>query len=292
MIESEYWLALTHAPCYMGALLTYFGSPRAIFEADALEWATLNIKNELLQYLHTPNWAAVENDMRWLAQTGNHLITLYHSDYPPILREIYDPPLVLFVRGNPVLLKHPQLAIVGTRSASQEGKWTAWTFAHDLASQGFTITSGLVLGIEGESHHGALAAKGKTIAVAAWGLDQMYAVQYRNLTQQIVDTGAIISEYPPGTIRSRLHFLGRSRIISGLSLGTLLIEAPENSAALDTINFALEQGREVFVIPGSIHNPLVKGCHQLIKQGAKLVETIHDILEELKNYQNIEAQQH
>ncbi|MCK5664418.1 MAG: DNA-processing protein DprA [Thiotrichaceae bacterium] len=288
MKDPEYWLALAHAPRNLGSLLNHFGSPRHLFEAGPLEWRVHCA--DVIKYLQKPNWYAVENDIQWLAQTGNHLITLDHSDYPPFLREIYDPPPVLFVRGDTLLLKSPQLAIVGTRSASSEGEWTARTFAENLSNQGLTITSGLVFGIEGASHWGALAGQGKTIAVAGWGLDQIYPAEHSELTQKIVETGTIISELPPGTQIKRMHFRSRSRIISGLSLGTLLIEAPEYSGALDTVRFAIEQGREVFVIPGSIHNPLVKGCHQLIKEGAKLVENVNDILEELQNYHYIEAQ--
>jgi len=284
----EYWLALVHAPDLRPALfrqlLNYFGSPRGIFEAGYWEWRTLNLKKDLLKYLQKPNWLAVENDIRWLAQPGNHLLTLEHPDYPPFLREISQPPLLLFVQGDYTLLKSKQLAIVGTRCASDEGKKTAIEFAQRLSRYGFTITSGLAQGIEGVSHRGALAVAGKTIAVAGRGLDQIHPKEHHTLAHQIIETGALISEFPLDTPAKREHFLRCSRIVSGLSLGTLIIDAPRYSNSLDTAYFALEQGREVFAIPGSIHNPLVKGCHKLIKQGAKLVETTEDILKELQIY--------
>jgi DNA processing protein len=288
--SEKYWLALVHAPNLRPALfiqlLNHFGSPRDIFEAGYWEWRTINLKKDLLKYLQKPNWLAVENDIRWLAQSGNHLLTLEHPDYPPFLREIHQPPLLLFVQGDYTLLKSKQLAIVGTRRASDEGKKTAIEFAQYLSHYGFTITSGLAQGIEGASHWGALAVGGKTIAVAGRGLDQIYPKEQHTLAHLIRETGALVSEFPPGipTQVKREHFLRCSRIVSGLSLGTLIIDAPKYSNSLNTAYFALEQGREVFAIPGSIHNPLVKGCHKLIKQGAKLVETTEDILKELQIY--------
>ncbi len=290
-LDEEYWLALARAPrigpVNFVRLINHFGSPRGVFEAERWEWRALNMKADLLNYLQKPNWHAVENDMRWLAQPGNQLLTLSHPNYPPFLREIYDPPPILFVQGNGVLLGHFQLAMVGTRRSSREGEWTARMFAEYLSHQGLIITSGLALGIEGASHWGALVSTGKTIAVAGWGLDQIYPAQHSALTHKILETGVLISEFPPGTPVKREHFPLRSRIVSGLSLGTLLVEAPEGSTALYTARFALEQGREVFAIPGSIHNPLTKGCHHLIKEGAKLVETVEDILEELQIYRSL-----
>ncbi|HDN27595.1 MAG TPA: DNA-protecting protein DprA [Thioploca sp.] len=287
-IGDEYWLALARAPGVKPIdfvrLINYFGSPREVFEAGRWEWQSIHCKGYLLNYLQNPNWQAVENDMRWLAENGNHLLTLHHPAYPPLLREIYDAPLLLFVQGDVTLLKSLQLAIVGTRHPSREGEQTARTFAKYLSHLGFTITSGMAYGIDGASHWGALSGTGKTIAVAAWGLDHFYPPRHRELAYQIAETGALVSEFPLGTPVKRNHFLRRSRIVSGLSLGTLIVEAPQYSSALRTIHFAADQGREVFAIPGSIHNPLVKGCHRLIKEGAKLVETVDDILEELQIY--------
>ena len=280
----EYWLAFAHAPCPVNHLLSYFGNPRDVFEAGYQEWRTLGIKGNLLNYLQNPNWAAVEKDMQWLAQSGNHLLTLYHPHYPRLLREIYDPPLLLFVQGDCTILSNQQIAIVGTRNGSYEGIKNAKLFSEALSYKGFTITTGMSYGIEGASLWGALTGTGKIIAVSAQGLDKVYPTQYNDLVDKIIEKGALVSEFPPGTPVRRKNFLSRSRIVSGLSLGTLVIEAPKRSTALYTVRFALEQGREVFAIPDSIHNPLVKGCHQLIKEGAKLVETIDDILEELQIY--------
>jgi len=287
--EQEYWIALLRAPgvgpVNFARLIKHFGSPSGVFEAGREQWKALNMKQAQVNYLQNPNWAAVEKDIQWLAQPDNHLLTLDHPDYPPFLRSIDDPPPVLFVHGDYTLLSTPQLAIVGTRHPSSEGEQIAKDFAKYLSNQGFTITSGMALGIDGASHWGALAGTGQTIAVAGTGLDRVYPAKHRELAHQIAQTGALISELPIGTPVNRHNFPIRSRLVSGLSLGTLVIEAPERSGALYAAQHAAKQGRDVFAIPGSIHNPLVKGCHQLIKQGAKLVETAADILEELSNYQ-------
>ncbi|HEW98531.1 MAG: DNA-protecting protein DprA [Candidatus Parabeggiatoa sp. nov. 3] len=292
--EQEYWIALLRAPgigpINFARLVKHFGSPSSVFEAGREQWKALNMKPAQMNYLQNPNWAGVEKDIEWLAQADNHLLTLDHPDYPPFLREIDDAPPVLFVHGDYTLLKTPQLAIVGTRHPSSEGEQLAKDFAEYLSNQGFTITSGMALGIDGASHWGALAGTGQTIAVAGTGLDRVYPAKHRELAHQIAQTGALISELPIGTPVNRHNFPIRSRLVSGLSLGTLVIEAPERSGALYAAQHAAKQGRDVFAIPGSIHNPLVKGCHQLIKQGAKLVETAADILEELSNYQALIAQ--
>jgi DNA processing protein len=291
-LGEEYWLALARAPNigpnHFKHLLNHFGTPRSLFEAGHREWRSLRLRTDLRRYLQKPNWLAVEKDMYWLTQAGNHLLTLAHPNYPPLLREIEHPPPLLFVQGNCGILTTLQLAIVGTRHASREGIKTAQTFAQQLSMQGLTITSGMAYGIEGASLWGALLGTGKTIAVAARGLDRTYPTGHQTLAYQIAQTGALISEFPPGTPVKRVHFLRRSRIVSGLTLGTLVIEAPARSSALYTVRFAAEQGREVFAIPSSIHNPLAKGCHQLIKDGAKLVETIDDIFEELHLYRYID----
>ncbi len=287
--EEEYWLALAHAPgigpVHFLRFLNYFGNPRAFLEAGRAEWQKLGLKAELIHYLQNPDWRAVDQDMQWLAQAGNYLLTLHHPDYPHYLQQISDPPPLLFIHGDYTLLSSKQLAIVGTRHPSREGEKNAREFAEYLSLQGFTITSGMALGIDAASHCGALAGNGKTIAVAGTGLDRVYPAQHRDLAHRIAASGALVSEFFPGTSVRKGHFPRRSRIVSGLSLGTLVIEAPENSGALYAARHAVEQNREVFAIPGSIHNPLVKGCHQLIKEGcAKLVETVIDILEELKIY--------
>lgn len=287
--EEEYWLALAHAPTmgpiHFQRLLEQFGSPRAVFEAPRSQWQELGLKADLLKYLRNPDWSAVEQDLHWLAQSGNHLLTWHHPDYPLHLRQISAPPPLLFIHGDYTLLSSKQLAMVGTRHPSRDGEQTAKAFAESLSLHGFTITSGMALGIDGASHWGALAGSGKTIAVAGTGLDRVYPAQHCELAHKIAETGALVSEFFPGTPVRKGHFPRRSRIVSGLSLGTLVVEAPEQSGALYAARHAIEQNREVFAIPGSIHNPLARGCHKLIKEGgAKLVETVVDILEELKIY--------
>ena len=193
------------------------------------------------------------------------------------------------MRGNPLLIAQRQLAIVGSRNPSSSGIDTAFEFAKTLSEHGFVITSGLALGIDAASHRGALAAGNFTIAVAGTGLDRIYPARHKDLATEIVNTGAIISEFPPGTTAKANHFPRRNRIISGLCQGLLVVEAAKESGSLITARMALEQNREVFAIPGSIHNPLARGCNALIRQGAKLVETTQDILEELHQYYQEDA---
>lgn len=195
--------------------------------------------------------------------------------------EISDPPPLLFVIGNPDLLQQSQLAMVGSRNPSVDGRENAQAFARELVNQGLVITSGLALGIDAAAHQGALAGDGLTIAVTGTGLDRVYPARHRALAKEIAARGALVSEFPIGTPALAENFPRRNRIISGLSLGTLVVEAAPQSGSLITARLAAEQGREVFAIPGSIHNPLARGCHQLIRQGAKLVESVADILEEI-----------
>jgi len=285
-VRPEYWLALSRAPgvgpVNFARFLKHFGNVEAVFTAGVGEWKKVDLKAELISYLLNPDWYAVEQDLKWLAKPGNHLLTLTDNSYPPLLREIHDPPPLLFVHGDYTLLSSLQLAMVGTRNPSREGEETAREFAEYLSNQGFTITSGLAIGIDAACHWGALSGSGKTIAVAGTGLDRVYPARHRDLAHKIVETGgALVSEFLPGTVAKPTNFPRRNRIISGLSLGTLVVEAPLRSGSLYTAHQAVEQGREVFAIPGSIHNPLAKGCHRLIKDGAKLVENAADIVEEL-----------
>ena len=226
----------------------------------------------------------IDYDLSWLAQENNLAITINDPDYPSQLKEIADPPPILFVRGNPELLPLPQIAIVGSRNPSSLGEETAFNFAKTLCRHGFVITSGLALGIDAASHRGALNANGNTVAVAGTGLDRVYPARHKELATEIVNNGVMISEFPPGTTAKANHFPRRNRIISGLCQGLLVVEAAKQSGSLITARMALEQNREVFAIPGSIHNPLARGCNALIREGAKLVETTQDILEELNQY--------
>jgi DNA processing protein len=232
-------------------------------------------------YLVEPDWAGVERDLAWLDAPGHHLLTLDDPRYPPLLRELADPPLGLFVRGDPAALAQPQLAIVGSRNPTEGGRRTARAFAAELGAAGLAITSGLATGIDAAAHEGALAADAVTLAVAGTGPDRVYPARHARLADRIAERGAVATELPVGTAPLPAHFPRRNRIVSGLSAGTLVVEASLKSGSLITARLAAEQGREVFAVPGSIHNPLARGCHGLIRQGAKLVEAAGDVLEEL-----------
>ena len=219
--------------------------------------------------------------MRWLSLENNFLVTLADSHYPKALLEINDPPPVLYAKGKLGLLNQPSIAIVGSRNATTQGKENAEAFAKGLSSYGLCIVSGLALGIDGAAHRGALQANGSTIAVAATGLDIVYPSKHLDLAHQIAKHGLLISEFSLGETSKPENFPRRNRLISGLSLGCLVVEASLQSGSQITARLSTEQGREVFVIPGSIHSPTSKGCHQLIKQGAKLVDNLQDIIEDL-----------
>ena len=268
-------------PVRYARLLDRFGSAAAALAADRAEWARLGLPDAALDYLREPDWRRVEQDLAWLERAGNHLLVLDDARYPPLLRQIDQPPPLLFVHGDPACLRTPQLAVVGTRNPSPPGRETARQFAAHLAEGGLTITSGLALGIDAAAHRGALAGEGLTIAVMGTSLDRVYPAKHRDLAHAIAERGALVSELPIGTPALAENFPRRNRLISGLALGVLVVEAAIQSGSLITARLALDQGREVFAIPGSIHNPLAKGCHALIRQGAKLVETATDILEEL-----------
>lgn len=261
-------------------LLEQFESAAAVFAADRVALRSLELPDAALDYLARPDWRGVDEDLAWLERPGNHLLRLDDSRYPLLLRQIPYPPPLLFVHGDPDCLRLPQLAIVGSRNPTPLGRETAQRFAAHLAECGLLITSGLALGIDAAAHQGALT-RGRTIAVMGTSLDRVYPAQHRNLAHAIAERGALVSEFSIGTSPAAGNFPQRNRLISGLALGVLVVEAAAQSGSLITARLANEQGREVFAIPGSIHNPLAKGCHALIRQGAKLVETAEDILEEL-----------
>jgi len=217
----------------------------------------------------------------WLQDSQNHLISRGDDNYPELLEQIPRPPPLLYVRGDAELLHLPALAIVGSRNPTQSGARNAFEFARHLGSTGFCIVSGLAEGIDTAAHRGALAAGAATVAFLGHGIDRVYPASNRDLAHEIALHGALVSEFPLGTHPDKSLFPQRNRLISGLSLGTLVIEAARRSGSLITARHAGEQGREVFALPGSIHNPLARGCHQLIRQGAKLVETADDIVAEL-----------
>ncbi len=277
------WLRLTLIPGIGGErqrkLLAAFGLPEAIFEAGRL--ATRAVVGERADLLFdTDPSEAIDQALTWASEPNRHILTLGDPDYPQSLLEIADPPNVLYVRGNPDLLKKPGLAIVGSRNATPQGRQTAELFAKILAEHGLCIISGLALGIDAAAHQGALAAQGKTVAVIGTGANRIYPARNKELAIAISEQGAIVSEFPLGTPPVATNFPRRNRIISGLSRGVLVVEAAPESGSLITARLAGEQGREVFAIPGSIHSPVARGCHKLIQQGAKLVETAQDILEE------------
>lgn len=285
--EASDWLALWRvkgvgARTYL-SLLETFNTPQGVFSStlDNLKKAGLSaaVAGQIKNFDHDE----VAKDLKWLERSDCHLMCWKDDDYPLLLREIPDPPPILFIRGDRSLLGSLQIAIVGTRSPSPMGLKTSKAFAKSFVRFGLTVTSGLALGIDQAAHHGALDGNGATIAVAATGLDRVYPARHKSLAEEIIKTGAIVSEFPIGTQPKPGYFPRRNRIISGLSLGVLVVEAAIKSGTLVTAKHAMEQGREVFAIPGSIHSPLSKGCHHLIRQGAKLIETADDVLEDLGN---------
>jgi len=233
-------------------------------------------------FLLSPDDSAIDSDIDWLEGSGARILLYTDPEYPPLLRETAAAPAVLYVLGSLGALSSPQLAMVGSRSPTAAGRATAREFAAWFARAGITVTSGLAFGIDAASHEGALAGGGLTVAVLGSGLDRIYPAEHSALAARIAHAGALVSEFPPRTGPLRSHFPRRNRIIAGLSLGTLVVEAARKSGSLTTAQFAAEAGREVFAIPGSIHSPVSHGCHQLIKSGAKLVEEAADVLTELK----------
>ncbi len=279
------WLALSLAPG-LGARLAKrlsdnLGGPLAWVEARDSALADCGLSERSIRGLRQPDPDRLEACRQWLKPGHHFLITLDDELYPPLLREIDDPPPCLFVAGDPGLLVRPQVAIVGSRSATRGGLDHAADFSATLARAGFTITSGLAAGVDARAHEGCLGAGGPTIAVVGTGPDIIYPSRNKALAQDIVARGAIVSPFPPGTEARPGNFPARNRLISGMSLGTLVVEASLRSGSLITARLASEQGREVFAIPGSIQNPQARGCHHLIRQGARLVESADEIIEAL-----------
>lgn len=262
-------------------LLKAFGGPAAIFAASYSQLRHI-VSDAVAEKIRTgPNKVSTEATLEWLQTEQNHLITLADPNYPKALLEIPDPPPLLYAKGQTKWLNTHGIAVVGSRNSSPQGEKNAEDFSQALANHGYTIISGMALGIDGAAHRGALKANGATIAVVGTGLDIVYPARHRDLAHQIAERGLIISEFALGTPSKAQNFPRRNRIISGLSIGCLVVEANVQSGSLITARLAAEQGREVFAIPGSIHSPVSKGCHQLIKQGAKLVDNIQDVVDEL-----------
>ena len=285
-VELDAWLALILAPGLgtrsFSRLLQYFGEPLGWLDQPDRALQEAGLSSEQIKALNNPDPVANERCRTWLDEPGHHLIALNDPLYPPLLKQIPDPPPALFVAGNPDCLVGPQLAIVGSRNATPAGLDHARDFSATLAATGLIITSGLAAGIDGTAHSACLDAGGFTIAVTGTGLDRVYPARHRELAHRITHRGALVSQFPPGTGPKPGHFPVRNRLISGMSLGTLVVEAGLHSGSLITARLASEQGREVFAIPGSVHNPLARGCHRLIKEGAKLVETAAEIAAELR----------
>jgi len=262
-------------------LLNHFGSAAEVLAASSTQLEAFDLGPAAIKRLKDPDHPGVERDLAWLQRPTHSIISIDHPVYPELLKNIPDPPYLLYAIGDLDYLQQPQLAMVGSRTPTASGRQIAEDFARHLSTAGLTISSGLARGIDSACHTGALQGIAGSVAVVANGLNKIYPASNTALAQRIAQQGCIISEAPLGTEPHRGLFPKRNRIISGLSIGTLVVEAARNSGSLITARHAMEQGREVFAIPGSIHNPLSRGCHQLIRQGAKLVETAEDILEEL-----------
>lgn len=282
--ELEYWLAfyLIKGIGFQTArqLLTHT-SFEAIFSCSNHELCELGLKPSVATAIKTFEWQQVDSIIQQCKALNIQIIYLSHSDYPALLKEIPAPPLVLFCKGDIQLLDSPKLAIVGSRNATETGRQVSFDIAHSLAINEFCVVSGMARGIDSCAHRGALQANGKTIAVLGTGVDLCYPKRASKLYESISEHGLLISEYKPGTSAQAANFPRRNRIISGLSMGAIVVEAEQKSGSLITAKYALEQNREVFAVPGSVYNELAKGCHALIKQGAKLIENCDDIFSEL-----------
>lgn len=281
-LENRLKLYLATYPCHLSiaySLLDYFDNDiNGIFSLKLEDLLALNIPNTYANKLVLDFNHSIRKILRWLEQDNHFFLTPLDENYPSLLKHIHMPPLGLFILGNPGLLSKPQMGIVGSRRASFSGLKHSFEFAKNLAQAGLIITSGLALGIDAAAHQGALASGKSTIAILGTGVDYVYPRQHQTLYKAISEQGAIVSEFPLGSPPKPEHFPLRNRIISGLSLGCLIIEASEKSGSLITARYALEQNREIFALPGSINNPNSKGCNQLIRSGAMLVEHAKDIL--------------
>lgn len=260
-------------------LLESFATPAATIAAGRSAWRNAGLDDAQIHALEHDVPATLAQSLAWLAQPGHHLLGWQDADYPPQLRRISSPPLALFVAGDPALLWHPSVAVVGSRSPTSGGRDNAHHFARALAASGFAVASGLAAGIDTAAHQGALSIEsGLTIAVLGTGPEMAYPRENAALLAQIAARGVVVSEYAPGSGMRREHFPSRNRILAGLSLGTLVVEAALRSGALITAKLAADGGREVFAVPGSIHNPLSRGCHRLIREGAGLAESADEVI--------------
>ena len=296
MNEYSDWIRLNATPgvgCITACkLLAVFGLPQSIFQASYAELHAI-VPDRIARAICTePDHALhelIDKTALWCDQPGNTLLTLASTNYPPLLLEIPDPPILLYIKGNIKLLHNNAIAVVGSRNATAQGVTNAKQFALSLSQAGYTIISGMALGIDTAAHQGGLQGIGSTIAVIGTGADIVYPSRNHALAHQIAEQGCIVSEYPLGTPAIAANFPRRNRLISGLSRGVLVIEAAAQSGSLITARMAAEQGRDVFAIPGSIHSPLAKGFHELLRQCAQLVENVQDILLEMATTATIVA---
>ena len=283
--ELEAWLILLRTPgtgpAALREMLARHGGAQAALAAARHGDLGRADNDAARAWLRAPDFALVQTDFAWLARPDHALVTFADADFPPLLQEIPAPPAALFVAGDAGALWRPQVAVVGSRHASQSGIANAQAFTRALVAAGFAITSGLAEGIDGAAHAAALDAGGCTLAVLGTGPDRIYPSRHGELAARVRGGGALVSEFPPGTPGHPTHFPRRNRIIAGLGVATLVIEAGLRSGSLITARNAADSGREVFALPGSIHNPLARGCHQLIRQGARLVESADEIVAEL-----------
>jgi DNA processing protein len=283
--ELDPWIKLASIPGLSSTsqrkLLTAFGTPYAALQARPVELSSVLTPKAFEAWKKGPDARLIARTADWLSASSNHLVTLADETYPRALLDTPDPPPLIYAKGRLELLNRNSLAVVGARSATTAGERDAEAFGEALGRAGLTIVSGLAQGIDAAAHRGGLRTEASSIAVVATGLDKVYPARNRNLAHQLADGGLLISEFPLGMPPLAANFPRRNRVISGLALGTLVVEAALHSGSLITARQALEQGREVFAVPGSIHSPLSKGCHWLIKQGAKLAESAADVLEEL-----------
>jgi DNA processing protein len=278
------WLILANARVRVSeycVLFERFGDADQIAGRSMSSLQSAGLGADKAAAIASPNEKQVQLELDWLQQRRHHIVCFGDEGYAELIGQIAGPPLLLYVDGDPDILHLPSIAIVGSRNPTQGGIRNAFDFAQHLGECGFAIVSGLAMGIDTAGHRGALAKGAKTVACLGHGIDRVYPSANRDLAHEIAASGALVSEFPLGTQPRRPNFPQRNRLISGMSLGTLVIEAARQSGSLITARLAAEQGREVFALPGSIHNPLARGCHQLIRQGAKLVETADDIVTEL-----------
>lgn len=282
--DTRAWAALALRnlpPSAVHALLTAFGGPADVLAARPAQVRSVVAEPIAARLAAAPEPEVVARTCEWLDAPDHHLIAWGDPRYPGTLLALGHPPPVLYYLGDIGILGQPAFAIVGSRSATAQGRENARAFAHALSDAGLVIVSGLAVGIDGAAHEGALEGRAGTLAVVGTGLDRVYPARHRELAHRIVAHGGLVSEFPPGTPPLDFNFPRRNRLISGLSQGVLVVEAALHSGSLITARYAGEQGRDVFAIPGSIHSPLSKGCHKLLREGAKLVETAQDVLEEM-----------